>query len=165
MKKLRADSRFARLEPAQRAKVDDMLMGGASYSEVAQYMHGLGIKISQTSCADYYQTHLRPLIWARRERLASCINAEESGSTTLDSTTLLAVRQRVFELAVNPSGAPKIIKQLFELILKAESIGHESRRIALLEAKAAAADAAITNLKSKIALGGLTPEALALAEE
>ena len=54
---------------------------------------------------------------------------------------------------------------LYDLVLKAQAQQLETRRIEMLEAKARQAEEAKAALENKVANGGLTPEALALAEE
>lgn len=68
------------------------------------------------------------------------------------------------ELAITPGAEVKHIKALYELVLKAQAQRLDERRVAVLEKKAAA-DAAREALEKKVSGGGLTPEALALAEE
>ena len=70
MKKLRADSTFARLSEEDLAQVDDMLLSGSSYEEERAFMAECGQTCSQTSVADYYHTHILPRKWARQQRIA-----------------------------------------------------------------------------------------------
>lgn len=163
MKKLRADSTFARLSEEQLAQVDDMLLSGSSYEEVRVFMAECGRTCSHTSVADYYRTHILPRKWARQQRLARELNAVDTSG--LDDTTLAAVRARAMELAITPGAEVKHIKALYELVLKAQAQRLDERRVVMLEKKAAAADAAREALEKKVSGGGLTPEALALAEE
>lgn len=163
MKRLRADSTFARLTPDQLARVDELLLSGSGYAEVLQYLGECGQSCSQTSVADYYQTHVAPRKWARQARIATELAALESGG--VDDATLLAVRQATFELAMTPGSDPKHLRMLYDLVLKAQAQQIDARKLALLEAKARQADEAKAALENKVANGGLTPEALALAEE
>lgn len=163
MKKLRADSTFARLSEEQLAQVDDLLLSGTSYEDVRAYMAECGLTCSQTSVADYYHTHILPRKWARQQRLARELDAVNTSG--LDDATLDAVRARAMELAITPGAEVKHIKALYELVLKAQAQRLDERRVAVLEKKAAAADAAREALEKKVSGGGLTPEALALAEE
>ena len=54
---------------------------------------------------------------------------------------------------------------LYDLVLKAQAQQIDARKLSLLEAKARQAEEAKAALENKVANGGLTPEALALAEE
>ena len=163
MKKLRSDSTFSRLSPEQLAHVDDMLTSGSSYAAVQQFLGDCGQSCSQTSIADYYQTHVAPRKWARQQRIATELAAIECAG--VDDATLLAVRQATFELAMTPGSDPKHLRMLYDLVLKAQAQQIDARKLALLEAKARQAEEAKAALEYKVANGGLTPEALALAEE
>ena len=147
MKKLRADSTFARLSEEQLAQVDDMLLGGTSYEDVRAFMAECGRTCSHTSVADYYRTHILPRKWARQQRLARELNAVDTSG--LDDTTLAAVRARAMELAITPGTEVKHIKALYELVLKAQAQRLDERRVVMLEKKAAAADAAADAVKDK----------------
>ncbi|MBQ4636765.1 MAG: hypothetical protein IJB64_10070 [Akkermansia sp.] len=140
MKKLRADSTFARLSEEDLAQVDDMLLSGSSYEEVRAFMAECGLTCSQTSVADYYHTHILPRKYARQQRIARALDAVDT--TGLDDATLDAVRARAMELAITPGAEVKHIKALYELVLKAQAQRLDERRVVMLEKKAAAADAA-----------------------
>lgn len=140
MKKLRSDSTFARLTTEQLADIDDLLMAGSSYAEVQQRLGEYGQSCSQTSIADYYQTHVAPRKWARQQRVAT--ELAKIKSADVDDATLLAVRQATFELALTPGSDPKALRMLYELVLKAQAQQLETRRIELLEAKARKAEEA-----------------------
>lgn len=163
MKKLRSDSTFNRLGAGERARVDDMLLSGLGYDEVREYMAGRGHPVSRTSVAEYYHVHIWPRKWARQQRLARELEAVDT--TGMDAATLNALRERAMELAVTPGSEVKHVNTIYNLVLKAQAQRLEGRRVALLERKAAAADAARAALEQRVHAGGLTPEALALAEE
>ena len=147
MKKLRADSTFARLTEEQLARVDDLLLSGTSYEDVRAYMAECGLTCSHTSVADYYHTHILPRKWARQQRLARELNAVDT--TGLDDATLDAVRARAMELAITPGSEVKHIKALYELVIKAHAQRLDERRVVMLAKKAAAADAAADAVKDK----------------
>ena len=147
MKKLRADSTFARLSEEDLAQVDDMLLSGSSYEDVRAFMAECGQTCSQTSVADYYHTHILPRKWARQQRIARELDAVDT--TGLDDATLDAVRVRAMELAITPGAEVKHIKALYELVLKAQAQRLDERRVVMLEKKAAAADAAADAVKDR----------------
>lgn len=163
MAKLRSDSTFARLPADVKERVDDMLMCYAGLQDVQTYLDTEGVAVSQTAIANYYQTHLLPIIHQRTNGTAELINQIEQGD--LDDASFKTAKQRLFELMTTPGANPKVIKLYSDIVLKATALQQDARKIALLEAKAAAADAAKEALERKVASGGLTPEALALAEE
>lgn len=161
--KLRADSTFARLAPAELAEVEDMLLGGASYADVQVLLADYGQKCSQTAIAKYYHSRIIPRKWAAQQKVAA--DLATLGSEGVDEATLNAVRQATLELALTPGTDPKSLRTLFDLVLKAQAQRMDERKLKLLEQRAAAADEAKAALERKVAAGGLTPEALALAEE
>lgn len=147
MKKLRADSTFSRLTPEQLVHIDDLLMSGTGYAEVQQQLAEFGRKCSQTSIADYYQTHVAPRKWARQQRVAAQLSKLDSEG--VDDATLLAVRQATLELALTPGSDPKALRMLYDLVLKAQAQQLETRRIELLEAKARQAEEAEAAAKNE----------------
>lgn len=161
-KKLRSDSSFARLSQDDLVQVEDMLSHGDSYVDVQDFMMGRDIKVSQTSIAEYYQLHLRPRLDARRERLAASINETADGSE-LDDATKMSVKQRLFEMMLDPQVDSLSVQRLYNILIRLELLEQNERKLALLEKKAA--DAARAQLECKIHDGGLSADALALAEE
>ena len=163
-RKLHSTSTFARLTAEDRAHIDDLLINGAGYAEILDHLKTRGLHCSITSISEYYQNHVLPEKWARQKRIAAQL-ATLRGGETLDTAALNAVRQRVLDLTLTPGSDPKLIRTLYTLLIQAKAQELDARKLALLEAKAAAADAAKAALQAKVSSGGLTPEALALAEE
>lgn len=164
MKKLRADSRLHALEEDDRTELDTMLCGGSTLAECVEWLAGKGVAISQQALSDYYRIHVLPGQWARKQQIARQLAALKGGEEMTAAATN-AVRQKVMDLATQPGADAKMVKMLFTLVLQAQAQELDARRVKLLEQKAAAADAAKAALEKKVSQGGLTPEALALAEE
>lgn len=164
MRKLNSSSTFAKLTPEARGEVDAMLLDGKGYNDVLAYLKKHGLKCSRTSVSEYYQVHVLPEHWARKKKIARELAALKGGED-MTTAALNAVRQKVMDLATQPGVDPKLVKMLFSLVLQAQAQELDARRVKLLEQKAAAADAARAALEQKVANGGLSPEALALAEE
>lgn len=163
-KKLRSDSSFAKLSHDDLALVDDMLMHHASYEDVQSFMLSRDIKVSQTSISEYYQLHLRPRLDARRERLAASINETADGSE-LDDATKMSVKQRLFEMMLDPQVDSLSVQRLYNILIRLELLEQNERKLALLEKKAADADAAKEQLTRTAQSASLSPEALAQIEE
>lgn len=164
MRKLNSSSTFAKLTPEARGEVDAMLLDGKGYNDVLAYLKKHGLKCSRTSVSDYYQVHVLPEHWARKQKIARELAALKGGED-MTTAALNAVRQKVMDLATQPGADAKLVKMLFSLVLQAQAQELDARRVSLLEKRAAAADAAKAALEQKVANGGLSPEALALAEE
>lgn len=140
-----------------------MLLAGASEADVQQWLAERGIKLSVTSISEYYHRWVMPEHRERVNGLAHII--AQLNSNDLSPAILIAAKQRCLEVMAAPGGDKRVASELMRLILQAETTQQADRKLALLEAKAAAADAAREALQTRIAEGGLSPEALALAEE
>lgn len=143
-------------------EVDELLLRGAGYEEVQGYLAERGLKCSLTSVADYYQTHVVPQKWARAKKVARDLNKLSLDGA--DEATLNQLRSLVMDMTLTPGADLKSIRTIYGLVLKGRSLELESRRIAVLEKKAAQLDAAREQLEARKAAGGLTPEALAEIE-
>lgn len=162
MKKLRHDSVAAQLPPHLKEAVDEMFFGGTSYKEVQKRVAGDGIRWSLTSIAQYYHNHIQPLMTTRRKELAAKLN--KMNAEGLDEAALQAVRMTVFDLASAPGSDPKTLKILMDLVIRAQQVKLDERRLTLLEeraeeAKRLAEDALNTARK------GLSAETIAEMEE
>ncbi len=164
MKKLRGDSSFAKMSHEDLSFVDDLLFGNASYVDVHEKLLERGIKVSQTSIAEYYQIHLRPRIAARDARVAANVTAAGEGYD-FEEATLQVAKQRVFEMLSMPQLDTLAIKRLLDFTVKSTVLEQNERKLALLEQRMAAADAAKEQLTRTALSESLSPEALAQIEE
>lgn len=138
LKKMRADSTFAKLSADERAEVDELLLAGTGYAEVQAYLAERGLRCSQTSVADYYQTHVVPAKWARlRRNLRSLDNLSADG---VDAATLNELRALTMDMVLTPGADLKSIRTIYGMVLKGRQIELDARRIAMLERKAALAE-------------------------
>lgn len=163
MRKLRPDSTIGSLPPDLKDQVDELLLSGHPYRKIKELLAAHDITLSVTSIGEYYQRQVLPAKLARQHRTAAELN--RIAVDGLDEATMQALRSTVFELASRPNTDPKQLSMLMSLVLKAETLKQDDRKLKLLEKKAAQADAARAALETKIAAGGLSDEALALAEE
>lgn len=129
MAKLRSDSTFARLPADVKERVDDMLMCYAGLQDVQTYLDKEGVAVSQTAIANYYQTHLLPIIHQRANGTAEMINQLEQGD--LDDASYKTAKQRLFDLMTTPGANPKVIKLYHDMIAKATAQRLEARRLEL----------------------------------
>lgn len=164
MKKLRSDSKFAVLTEEQREELDAMLLGGKhSLEEVRAWLAPLGVEVSLQSISEYRVKHAMPGRWGASLRLAAALN--KVGAEGVSEAARTGMTQRVFELMTDPTANPKEVQAFYRLFLQGEKNARDERKLALLEKRAAAADAAKAALEAKVAAGGLSPEALHMAEE
>ena len=134
LRKPRPDSVIgSQLPPIIKDDVDAMLFSGASYKDVQERLAEDGVTLSQEAIRRYYHSQILPARLARQ--------------------TMRAIRSAALDLAASPSCDPKALSILVNLILKAEQLEQDKRRLKMLEAKAAQADAA-----RQVTQSTLTPE-------
>lgn len=140
MRKTRPDSTIGSLEPDLKDQVDELLLSGSSYRKVQELLAEAGIKLSLTSIGEYYQRQVLPAKIARQNRTAEELN--KIAIEGIDDATMQALRLTVFDIAASPKPDAKTLNVLMGLVLKAESLKQDDRRLKLLEQRAAQADKA-----------------------
>lgn len=151
LRKTRPDSVIGNLSPIIKDDVDAMLLSGSSYKAVQERLAEDGIKLSQEAIRRYYHTQILPARLARQNRTAEELN--KIAIAGVDEATMRAIRSAALDLAASPSCDPKALSILVNLILKAEQLDQDKRRLKILESKAAQADAA-----KQVTQSTLTPE-------
>ena len=152
LRKPRPDSVIgSQLPPIIKDDVDTMLLSGESYRKVQQRLEEDGIKLSQEAIRRYYHSHILPARVARQNKTAE--ELYKISVEGVDEATMRAIRSAALDLAASPSCDPKALNILVGLILKAEQLAQDKRRLKILEAKAAQADAA-----KQVTQSTLTPE-------
>ena len=152
LRKPRPDSVIgSQLPPIIKDDVDTMLLSGESYRKVQQRLEEDGIKLSQAAIRRYYHSQILPARLARQNKTAEELN--KISVEGVDEATMRAIRSAALDLAASPSCDPKALNILVGLILKAEQLAQDKRRLKILEAKAAQADAA-----KQVTQSTLTPE-------
>lgn len=152
LRKPRPDSVIgSQLPPIIKDDVDTMLLSGESYRKVQQRLEEDGIKLSQEAIRRYYHSQILPARLARQNKTAEELN--KISVEGVDEATMWAIRSAALDLAASPSCDPKALNILVGLILKAEQLAQDKRRLKILEAKAAQADAA-----KQVTQSTLTPE-------
>ncbi|WP_418391454.1 hypothetical protein [Akkermansia sp.] len=152
LRKPRPDSVIgSQLPPIIKDDVDTMLLSGESYRKVQQRLEEDGIKLSQEAIRRYYHSQILPARLARQNKTAEELN--KISVEVVDEATMRAIRSAALDLAASPSCDPKALNILVGLILKAEQLAQDKRRLKILEAKAAQADAA-----KQVTQSTLTPE-------
>ena len=152
LRKPRPDSVIgSQLPPIIKDDVDTMLLSGESYRKVQQRLEEDGIKLSQEATRRYYHSQILPARLARQNKTAEELN--KISVEGVDEATMRAIRSAALDLAASPSCDPKALNILVGLILKAEQLAQDKRRLKILEAKAAQADAA-----KQVTQSTLTPE-------
>ena len=152
LRKPRPDSVIgSQLPPIIKDDVDTMLLSGESYRKVQQRLEEDGIKLSQEAIRRYYHSQILPARLARQNKTAEELN--KISVEGVDEATMRAIRSAALDLAASPSCDPKALNILVGLILQAEQLAQDKRRLKILEAKAAQADSA-----KQVTQSTLTPE-------
>lgn len=162
-RKIRPDSKIGNLPVDIKDEVDELLLSGESYRKVKKFLEDYGTSISETSIGQYWTNHLQPAKWARQTKTAAALDKIED--TALDAATLMAIKQQVYEMASRANFDTKSVKTLYELILKTEKLSHDSRKLKLLEQKAAEAKALAQQVIDYTKAKGVSDETIAAAQE
>lgn len=164
MRKPRSDAVLLNLPEEQQCKLADWLLSGVPYHEakiLAEKEFGVSLK-SLSPFKEFWAQVCEPLLLLRRSRTGGAANQRaaeaERNPMQFDRATMDALGQKAFEVISNPSAKANEIRALLGLFLKARDQDMEDRRIKLLEADAAKAQAA-----EKVTKSEMTPEEKAAA--
>lgn len=152
MPKPRADSKLASLPENQREMlrrwlVDENLSYGAARERLRE---DFGVETSERALSVFYAKECFSDRFAQARDFADKVAAEvQEGADKFDDATISLIKQKAFERAVAKDGDLKelqilagIIGDTAKLRIKQQEVELAERRIALLEKKAAEADAA-----------------------
>ena len=136
MTKPRSDSKLLNLPEEQQAQLAEWLLSGLPYHRVRPLVKK-EFKISTSSAALYqfYQTVCSAELIARRKRAVSTADEIADQAVKMpgrfDSATIDALKQKAFELSINPGADPRDVKALFMLVLKARDQEIDRAQLAL----------------------------------
>lgn len=148
MRKTRSDAVLLNLPEEQQAQLAEWLLSGMPYHEakvLAEKEFGISVK-SLASFGSFWSAVCQPALLARRRRAAG--SAEERAAemrrnpAAFSAATLDAIEERAFEMSQSPQTPAKDVKAMMTLLLKAYDQRLTDRKVTLLEAAAAKADAA-----------------------
>lgn len=155
MKKPRSDAKLVNLPEEQKAQLCDWLLSGMPYHKAKELLKNqFSVSTTLSSLSQFYQDFCSAALLAQRSRAVGVADeiAAEACKTPgrFDAATLDALKQKAFELAIQPLANPGDVKSIFSLVLKARDQDLEERRITVLEAKAKQADQAEAVVKSDL---------------
>lgn len=139
MKKLRKDSKFARLTEEQRGELA-LYLECNGLEDAQQWLAARGVEVSQQNISEYYRLHVLPYKWVRMETAAAVLS--KVGGAKVTDAAHRAVAQRVFELSTDPKADPELLAKFYKLMNDGQATAQNERKLALLEAKARRADEA-----------------------
>ena len=169
-RKPRSDAKLHNLPLEQQQELCEWLLSGMPYVAVrAAVLKEFNVGTSTGALHDFYHSFCAPELLRRRAEAVSTADAiaEEAAATPgkWDEAVIDKLKQRVFEMMLNPGAEAKDVKSLFGLVLKARDQSMDERKIRLLEAAASEAKRKLEEITNTAkAKGGITPETLAQIE-
>lgn len=167
--KPRSDSKLDALPEERKAKLSDWLLSGLPYHQVQALVHEqFKVSTSLSALCSFYQHFCAAELLARRKRAVTTADdiAEEARNQPgkFDEATIDALKQKAFELSINPGADPRDVKNLFMLVLRARDqdlqerdVQIRLRRLEMMEQELAATREKL----SKEQGGGVDPKRLA----
>lgn len=161
-RKLRADSKLAKLPPAVRAELDTRLRSQQETLEsICTWLREQhGTAISQQAVSMYYRTRVLPVAWRYSAECAAELN--KAASPGVAQAAHAALVQCIFEVVTRRGDVPaKELAQLGKLLVAAMAVQQQERKLTLAERRAAAME----SVAAAASGGSLSPATLAAAEE
>lgn len=147
MRKPRSDSKLLNLPDEQKSEILDLMERGLSYKEVRAVLEkDFGIKSSPSSLSGFYsQEKAKRVVMQRLQSLSIAREISDEAKArpaVFDAAMVERISQLAFEISIQSNADPDVVKQFFSMVLKARDQELESRKVALLELKAAQAEKA-----------------------
>lgn len=152
--KPRSDSKLDALPAPRRAELRDGLLDGWSYDAARRWLASeCRVTVSPAVLTRFYRRHCAPLVRQRTALAAARAEAigAAAGEVDWDAASIEALRQMAFSAMARPEADPEEVERLMRLLLKRRDQEINERRVAVLEAKARAADEAKRVLASSLA--------------
>ena len=136
MTKPRSDSTLLNLPEAQQAQLAEWLLDGVPYHRAQeQVAKEFGVKVSFKQLSHFWRDVCGPALLTRRRRAVTTADeiATEAAKTPgrFDVATLDAIKQRAFELSIQPGADPKEIKEIFKILLTARAQDLDAQQLSL----------------------------------
>lgn len=136
MSKPRPESKLLNLPDDQQAQIVDWLLSGLPYYAVAGMIEKeFKLKVSNSVLCRFYKIAVEPALLVRRRRAVETADAIGEAAAQnpgkMDQATVDALKQRAFELSINPQVNPKDVKAIFALVLKARDQELSEQQLAL----------------------------------
>lgn len=174
MRKTRSDSKLLNLPEEQQAQLAEWLLSGMPYHRAKETVSKeFGIEVSLQALSRFWQEVCAAQLVLRRKRAVETAEAvaQEAAQRPgqFDSATIDALKQKAFEICINPQASPEDVRALMSLVLKAQDQQMARERLQLdvqkYQERVAAAKSAIESELGKAKGGGLTPETIEKIEQ
>jgi hypothetical protein len=150
-RKPRADSKLDALPTARRDELVQGLLCGWSYQQALDWLAvECGITVSISALTPFHRRHIDPILRERKQfaALSAQTLAKMAKETeAFDAAAIGELKEYAFRIIRDPESDPENARKWLETLIKAQAGQRDSRKLAMLEAKAKQADqaAAITN--------------------
>ena len=155
--KTRSDSKLASLSEAQQNSLIQGMLAGWSYMQAIDWLWvECGLKVRLASMTPFYRKHVEPIRQERKKFAAlsaSTLAKMAKETAAFDAAAIGELKEYAYRLIRDPNSDPESARKWMETRIKAQAQQTDTRKLMLLEAKAAQADAAKDVLETK-----LTPE-------
>jgi len=140
MRKPRSDSKLGSLPEEQQSVLCDWLLSNLPYAQIkAMIKKEFKVTVSLSAISAFYSDFCAAELIARRQRAVSTADEIAAEATKkpgkFDAATIDALKQKAFELCINPGGNPKDVKSLFMLVLKARDQELDEQNLTLARDK------------------------------
>ena len=175
-RKTRSDSKLAKLGAEDFATLRDGLLGAWNYEEALTWLEEeCGVSSSAAALSGWYQKHCAPVMRDRRKLFAlkatEFEKAEEEDGLDFTDSAFARLKQRYFEMVLDPLVSPKECEALGKLLINYQKVqiaerkvDQDSRRLKLLEEKAQRLEDAKKDLEERKSGGGISKETLEVIE-
>ena len=142
MRKHRSDSKLFGLPQEQQDKIIEWMQQGLSYPAILELCRTeLNVSTSTGALSNFWD-QVASMVYMNRRTVAlgfatdiAAVARENPGCW--EESAIEALQQRTFEVLTNPQMSPKDVKQFVTLFLTSQKQTLESRRISVLEQRAA----------------------------
>ena len=155
--KTRSDSKLGSLSEQQQQSLIQGMLVGWSYMQAIDWLQvECGLKVSLGSMTPFYRKHVEPILQERKKfaALSAATLAKMAKETAaFDAAAIGELKEYAYRLIRDPNSDPDSARKWMETLIKAQAQQIDSRKLAILETKAAQVDAGKEVLEMK-----LTPE-------
>ena len=146
LRKARGDSKLDTLPPGQLAELTQGLLCGWTYVATLDWLKvECGVSVSLSSLTPFYSRHVEPILLERKKFAALSANTLAklaAESDAFDAAAIGELKEYAYRLIRDPESDPEETRKWMETLIKAQAGSRDDRKLKMLEAKAAQADAA-----------------------
>jgi hypothetical protein len=168
-RKARGDSKLDNLPEAAREELVQGILTGWSYEAARQWvMESCGVSVSFSAFTPFYGRHVAPVLKERKQFAAlsaQTLAKLATESEAFDAAAIGELKEYAYRLIRDPNSKPEEARKWMETLIKAQAGQRDSRKLAMLEAKADRMDALEAKAREITQGGGLSAETLEVIEK